>query len=86
MSHGCGENLVNVILPWSQLIAGLVGDVKVQRPAMCVDAEGEQEKGSITLNNIANSTAFFRLSLDRSGNLPRLLPLDNQSSKDTIEN
>jgi len=41
MSHGCGGNLVNVILPWSQLIAGLVGDVKVQRPAMCVDAEGE---------------------------------------------
>jgi len=41
MSHGCGENLVNVILPWSQFIAGLVGDVKVQRPAMCVDAEGE---------------------------------------------
>jgi len=46
MSHGCGENLVNVILfiascLLSQFIAGLVGDVKVQRPAMCVDAEGE---------------------------------------------
>jgi len=41
MSHGCGGNILNAMLPWSQFVNGLVGDVKVQKPAMCVDTEGE---------------------------------------------
>lgn len=41
MSHGCGESLVNAILPWSQFISGFVGDVDIQRPALCTDSEGE---------------------------------------------
>ena len=41
MSHGCGESLVNAILPWSQFISGFVGDVDIQRPALCRDSEGE---------------------------------------------
>lgn len=41
MSHGCGENLLKAIMPWSQFYKGFVGDIKVQRPATCADAEGE---------------------------------------------
>ena len=47
MSHGCGENLLNAIVPWSQFIDGFVGDIKVQRPALCTDNEGEWEDSSI---------------------------------------
>ena len=40
MMHGCGENIANAILPWSQFIDGFVGDVDIQRPALCRDSEG----------------------------------------------
>ncbi len=40
MSHGCGENLANAILPWSQFVSSFVGDVTIQRPALCTDSEG----------------------------------------------
>lgn len=40
MSHGCGENILNAIIPWSQFIYGFLGDVNIQRPASCTDKEG----------------------------------------------
>lgn len=40
MMHGCGENIANAMFPWSQFIDGFVGDVEIQRPALCRDSEG----------------------------------------------
>ena len=40
MMHGCGEKIANAILPWSQFIDGFVGDVDIERPALCRDSEG----------------------------------------------
>ncbi|XP_078372311.1 uncharacterized protein LOC144655983 isoform X2 [Oculina patagonica] len=42
MSHGCGENLANAILPWSQFVSSFVGDVNIQRPALCTDSAGSR--------------------------------------------
>ncbi|KAJ7371684.1 Domain abundant in complement control protein, SUSHI repeat, short complement-like repeat (SCR) [Desmophyllum pertusum] len=42
MSHGCGENILNAIIPWSQFIYGFLGDVNIQRPASCTDKEGSR--------------------------------------------
>ena len=41
MSHGCGKDFSRAIFPWSQFINGLVGDVKVEKPALCADGEGD---------------------------------------------
>ena len=40
MSQGCGVNLLNAIIPWSHFKNNIVGDVKVQKPALCTDNEG----------------------------------------------
>lgn len=40
MSHGCGEDLMNTIVPWSQFTYGFIGDVNIQRPMTCRDNEG----------------------------------------------
>ena len=45
MSDGCGEDFSPTILPWSQFINGLVGDVKVEKPASCADFEGDVRSG-----------------------------------------
>ena len=45
MSHGCGEDFSRAIFPWSQFINGLVGDVKVEKPALCADREGDVRSG-----------------------------------------
>ncbi|PFX21360.1 G-protein coupled receptor GRL101 [Stylophora pistillata] len=39
MSHGCGEDLMNAIVPWSQFTYGFTGHVNIQRPATCTDSE-----------------------------------------------
>ena len=42
MSHGCGKGvLLGLLLPWSQFITAIVGEVKVEEPALCADPEGE---------------------------------------------
>ena len=42
MSHGCGKGvLLGLLLPWSKFITGVVGKVKVEKPALCADPEGE---------------------------------------------
>ena len=42
MSHGCGKgDLVGLLLPWLQFITGVVGELKVEKPALCADPEGE---------------------------------------------
>ena len=46
MSHGCGEDFSRAIFPWSQFMNGLVGDVKVEKPALCADWEGDVRSGS----------------------------------------
>ena len=45
MSQGCGKDVLLAILPWSQFIDGVVGDVKVEKPALCADAEGDLRSG-----------------------------------------
>ena len=45
MSHGCGEDFSRAIFPWSQFMNGLVGDVKVEKPALCADGEGDVRSG-----------------------------------------
>ena len=42
MSHGCGKGvLLGLLLPWSQFITGVVGEVNVENPALCADHEGD---------------------------------------------
>ena len=45
MSQGCGKDVLLAILPWSQFIDGVVGDVKVEKPALCADPEGDVRSG-----------------------------------------
>ena len=45
MSQGCGKDVLLAILPWSQFIDGVVGDVKVEKPALCADPEGDLRSG-----------------------------------------
>ena len=45
MSHGCGEDFSRAIFPWSRFMNGLVGDVKVEKPALCADREGDVRSG-----------------------------------------
>ena len=45
MSQGCGRDVLLAILPWSQFIDGVVGDVKVEKPALCADPEGDLRSG-----------------------------------------
>ena len=45
MSQGCGKDVLLAILPWSQFIDGVVGDVKVEKPASCADPEGDVRSG-----------------------------------------
>ena len=47
MSHGCGKDVSHAIFSWSQLINRFVGDVKVERPALCADPEGDVRSGVI---------------------------------------
>ena len=47
MSHGCGKVvLLEPLLPWSQFITGVVGEVKVENPALCADPEGDVRTAS----------------------------------------
>ena len=47
MSHGCGKVvLLGPLLPWSQFITGVVGEVKVEKPALCADPEGDVRTAS----------------------------------------
>ena len=47
MSHGCGKVvLLGPLLPWSQFITGVVGEVKVEKPALCADPEGDVRSAS----------------------------------------
>ena len=41
ISLSCGEDFSRAIFPWSQFINSLVGDVKVQKPALCADFKGD---------------------------------------------
>ena len=45
MSQGCGKDVLLAIFPWSQFIDGVVGDVKVEKPALCADPEGDLRSG-----------------------------------------
>ena len=45
MSQGCGKDVLLAIFPWSQFIDGVVGDVKVEKPALCADPEGDVRSG-----------------------------------------
>ena len=45
MSQGCGKDVLLAILPWPQFIDGVVGDVKVEKPALCADPEGDVRSG-----------------------------------------
>ena len=45
MSLSCGEDFSRAIFPWSQFINSLVGDVKVQKPALCADFKGDVRSG-----------------------------------------
>ena len=45
MSQGCGKDVLLAILPWSQFIDGVVGDVKVEKSALCADPEGDLRSG-----------------------------------------
>lgn len=40
MSQGCGLNPLNAIISWSHFKNNIVGDVNVQKPALCLDNEG----------------------------------------------
>ena len=47
MSHGCGKDVLpGLLLTWSQFIAGVVGEVKVEKPALCADPEGDVRTAS----------------------------------------
>ena len=47
MSHGCGKGvLLGLLLPWSKFITGVVGKVKVEKPALCADPEGDVRTAS----------------------------------------
>ena len=47
MSHGCGKVvLLGPLLSWSQFITGVVGEVKVEKPALCADPEGDVRTAS----------------------------------------
>ena len=45
MSQGCGKDVLLAIFPWSQFIDGVVGDVKVEKPVLCADPEGDLRSG-----------------------------------------
>ena len=45
MSQGCGKDVLLAIFPWSQFIDGVVGDVKVEKSALCADPEGDVRSG-----------------------------------------
>ena len=45
MSQGCGKDVLLAIFPWSHFIDGVVGDVKVEKPALCADPEGDLRSG-----------------------------------------
>ena len=47
MSHGCGKDVSQAIFPWLQLINRFVGDVKVEKPALCADPEGDLRSGVV---------------------------------------
>ena len=47
MSHGCVKDVSHAIFSRLQLINRFVGDVKVEKPALCADPEGDVRSGVV---------------------------------------